>query len=169
MTGTVSRPQGGAGAGARAAAQPHSQVIRLSPKQEWSIANATSRLVIWSGAVRSGKTIASLLRWLMYVAAAPRRTGHLVIAGKTADTIARNVMEPLMDPTLTGPVARRIFYNRGAPTCNILGRRVEIISANDTRAEARPRRPKASPRWSMRTAASTPVTTRACWSATSPT
>ncbi|MDF5756641.1 PBSX family phage terminase large subunit [Spongiactinospora sp. TRM90649] len=139
MTGTVSRPQGGGGAGARAkaVARPQGQVIRLSPKQESSIANATSRLVIWSGAVRSGKTIASLLRWLMYVAAAPRRTGHLVIAGKTADTIARNVMDPLMDPTLTGPVARRIFYNRGAPTCNILGRRVEIISANDTRAEAR--------------------------------
>src|SRR5688500_8698859 len=103
--------------------------ISLSPKQEQFIALSTARLNIASGAVRSGKTIASLLRWLMYIAQAPRRGGHLVIVGKTGETVARNIMEPLMDPSLTGPVAKRIFYNRGAPTCNILGRRVEIISA----------------------------------------
>ncbi|WP_171074367.1 PBSX family phage terminase large subunit [Nonomuraea basaltis] len=111
--------------------------ISLSPKQEQFIALSTARLNIASGAVRSGKTIASLLRWLMYIAQAPRRGGHLVIVGKTGETVARNVMEPLMDPSLTGPVAKRIFYTRGAATCNILGRRVEIISANDMRSESR--------------------------------
>lgn len=111
-------------------------LVRLSPKQEKSIAESTARINIWTGAVRSGKTIASLLRWLMYVSRAPRG-GSLVIVGKTSDTISRNVFEPLMDPALTGPVARRVFYNRGAPTANILGRRIEIISANDVRAESR--------------------------------
>ncbi|MGW4639568.1 PBSX family phage terminase large subunit [Sphaerisporangium sp. NPDC004334] len=111
-------------------------VVRLSPTQERSIAQSTARINLWSGAIRSGKTIASLLRWLMYIAKAPRG-GHLAIVGKTADTISRNVFEPLMDPALTGPIANRIHHTRGAPTAKILGRRVEIISANDVRAESR--------------------------------
>ncbi|WP_194244340.1 PBSX family phage terminase large subunit [Nonomuraea phyllanthi] len=111
-------------------------VVTLSPAQERSIAESTARINVWTGSVRSGKTIASLFRFLIYVTQAPRG-GHLVIVGKTADTIARNVFEPLMDPSLTGPVARRIFYTRGAVTANILGRRVEIISANDVRSESR--------------------------------
>ncbi|GGO63168.1 PBSX family phage terminase large subunit [Nonomuraea cavernae] len=111
-------------------------VVTLSPAQERSIAESTARINCWTGSVRSGKTIASLLRFLIFVAQAPRG-GHLVVVGKTSDTIARNVFEPLMDPSLTGPVARRIFYTRGAVTANILGRRVEIISANDVRSESR--------------------------------
>ncbi|MFD0478020.1 hypothetical protein ACFQ0B_65035 [Nonomuraea thailandensis] len=46
--------------------------LNLSPKQLRSIGESTARLNIWSGAIRSGKTIASLLRWVMYVANAPR-------------------------------------------------------------------------------------------------
>ncbi|GAA5046502.1 PBSX family phage terminase large subunit [Thermocatellispora tengchongensis] len=115
---------------------PAPSPLTLSPKQERSIAESTARLNIWSGAIRSGKTIASLLRWLIYIAQAPRG-GSLVIVGKTSDTIARNVFDPLTDPAITGPVARRIIYTRGAPTANILGRRVEIISSNDARSENR--------------------------------
>lgn len=110
--------------------------LRLSPKQELSIAHATARINVWSGAVRSGKTIASLLRWLIYVASAPRG-GQLVVGGKTFDTVARNVFGPLMDPAVTGQVAQLVHYTRGAPTATILGRRVEVITANDTRAENR--------------------------------
>ncbi|MGI5293163.1 PBSX family phage terminase large subunit [Nonomuraea polychroma] len=115
---------------------PAASTLTLSPKQERSIAESTARLNLWSGAIRSGKTIASLLRFLVYVANAPRG-GSLVIVGKTADTIARNVFDPLTDPAITGPIARRIIYTRGAPTANILGRRVEIISSNDARSENR--------------------------------
>ncbi|HUR07011.1 MAG TPA: PBSX family phage terminase large subunit [Nonomuraea sp.] len=110
--------------------------LDLSPKQLRSIGESTARLNIWSGAIRSGKTIASLLRWVMYVANAPRG-GSLVIVGKTSDTIARNVFDVLQDPAITGPIARRIIYTRGAPTANILGRRIEIISSNDARSENR--------------------------------
>lgn len=109
---------------------------RLSPKQEMSIAHATSRICVWSGAVRSGKTIASLLRWLIYVANAPRG-GQLVVGGKTFDTVARNVFGPLMDPAITGPAAKQVKYTRGAPTATILGRTIEIVTANDSRAENR--------------------------------
>lgn len=110
--------------------------LRLSPKQEMSIAHSTARVNVWTGAVRSGKTIASLLRWLIYVANAPRG-GQLIVGGKTFDTVARNVFGPLMDPEITGPASKLIHYTRGAPTATILGRTVEIITANDSRAENR--------------------------------
>lgn len=109
---------------------------RLSAKQEMSIAHANARVNIWTGAVRSGKTIASLLRWLMYVANAPRG-GQLMVGAKTLDTCSRNIFGPLMDPAITGEMARHIHYTRGAPTATILGRTIEVITANDSRAENR--------------------------------
>jgi PBSX family phage terminase large subunit len=109
---------------------------RLSELQERSIAHSTARINIWSGAVRSGKTISSLLRWLMYVAQAPRG-GALVVSGKTFDTVARNVFGPLQDPGIFGEVARHVKYTRGAGTATILGREIEVITANDAKAEGR--------------------------------
>lgn len=109
---------------------------RLSDLQERSIAQATARINIWEGAVRSGKTIASLLRWLFFVAQAPRG-GALVVCGKTLDTVYRNVFGPLMDPAITGPASKYINYTRGASSAVILGRHIEIITANDARAEGR--------------------------------
>ncbi|GGS88401.1 PBSX family phage terminase large subunit [Nonomuraea spiralis] len=109
---------------------------RLSNLQERSIAHSTARINIWSGAVRSGKTISSLLRWLEYVGRAPRG-GALVVSGKTFDTVSRNVFGPLQDPAVTGPAAKHIKYTRGASTATILGRQVEVITANDEKAEGR--------------------------------
>lgn len=111
-------------------------VPRLSPKQAASIAQSTGKINVWDGAVRSGKTVASLLRWLIFVAQAPVG-GVLVVSGKTFDTVFRNVFSPLMDPAITGDLARLVAYNRGAPTGSILGRQVEVITANDAKAEAR--------------------------------
>ncbi|HEX3781691.1 MAG TPA: PBSX family phage terminase large subunit [Pseudonocardiaceae bacterium] len=110
--------------------------LRLSPKQEQSIGQSLARINVWEGSVRSGKTIASLLRWLMYVARAPRG-GELVVCAKTLDTVARNVFAPLQDPAVTGPAARLVKYTRGAPTATILGRTVEVITANNELAEGR--------------------------------
>jgi PBSX family phage terminase large subunit len=110
--------------------------LPLSPMQIRSVVEATARINIWQGAVRSGKTIASLLAWLLYVANAPRG-GHLLMIGKTKDTIARNLWGPLMDPDLFGPLARLCHYTRGASTGTILGRTIEVIGANDVKAEDR--------------------------------
>jgi PBSX family phage terminase large subunit len=108
----------------------------LSVPQERSFAQSTARINVWDGSVRSGKTIASLLRWLAYVARAPRG-GALVVIGKTYDTVSRNVFGPLTDPDLFGEAAALVKYTRGAPTATILGRQVEVITANDVRAEGR--------------------------------
>lgn len=110
--------------------------LRLSEKQERSIAHSQARLNLWTGSIRSGKTVASLLRWLTYVATAPWG-GDLVVTGKTFDTVSRNVFNPLADPAVTGKYAALVKYTRGAPTATVLGRKVEVITANDARAEGR--------------------------------
>lgn len=106
----------------------------LSPRQVWSIARATARVNLWTGSIRSGKTIASLLAWLIYVAHAPRG-GALVVVGRTRESIARNVFGPLTDASLFGALAKQVAYTAGAPTAMILGRTVHVLGASDARAE----------------------------------
>lgn len=108
--------------------------LPLSPRQLESLRESTTRVSIWSGAIRSGKTIASLLRWLIYVANAPRG-GQLVVVGRTRDSVARNVFAPLQDPSLFGPIADLVHYTPGAPTARILDRVVYVLGASDSKAE----------------------------------
>jgi hypothetical protein len=61
---------------------------------------------------------------------AHRPKGPLAVIGRTRDTIARNVLDVIAD---IAPGA--IHFNRGAPTCRILGRLVHVIGANDKKAE----------------------------------
>lgn len=107
----------------------------LSPRQIWSVARANARVNLWTGSIRSGKTVASLLRWLIFVATAPRG-GELIVVGRTRESIARNIFGPLKDPSLFGPLAFHVEYTAGAPTARVLGRTIHIIGASDTRAEA---------------------------------
>src|SRR5882757_8230866 len=94
----------------------------LSPKQIESVVGSLShRVSILSGAVRSGKTVASLLSFLIIVAEAPP-TGLLIISSKTLQTAERNLIEPLQDPALFGPIAAQVHHTRGSSTCSILGR-----------------------------------------------
>lgn len=106
----------------------------LSPMQAWSIAKASARVNLWTGSIRSGKTIASLLRWLIFVAKAPRG-GELVVIGRTRESIARNVFGPLTDPALFGALTKHVTYTAGAPSGKILGRTVHVLGASDARSE----------------------------------
>lgn len=110
--------------------------LPLSPKQIRSIAHATARINIWHGAIRSGKTIASLVAFLIGTAAAPS-SGLIVIVGRSLQTIERNVLDPLQDEALFGPIARMVHHTRGSTTAVILGRTVHLIGAADSRAEGR--------------------------------
>jgi phage terminase large subunit len=106
----------------------------VSPKQVIAIARSTGKVNLWDGAIRSGKTVSSLLRWLIFVSSAPRG-GELVMIGRTREAIGRNVMGPLQDPSLFGALAEHTSYTIGAPTATILGRRVHVIGASDAKAE----------------------------------
>jgi PBSX family phage terminase large subunit len=108
--------------------------LPLSPAQLGSIRESTARVNVWDGSIRSGKTVVSLLRWLIYVASAPTG-GQLVVIARTRDTAYRNVFAPLQDPGLFGEVAAHVQYTAGAPTAQILGRTVFVIGASDAKAE----------------------------------
>ncbi|GHJ27011.1 phage terminase large subunit [Streptomyces hygroscopicus subsp. sporocinereus] len=110
--------------------------LPLSHKQLRSIGQATARVNIWHGSVRSGKTIASLLAFVIAVATAGP-SGLIIICGRSLQTIERNVFEPLQDAALFGSLARHVHHTRGATTATILGRTVHLIGAADTRAEGR--------------------------------
>ncbi|ATL86684.1 PBSX family phage terminase large subunit [Streptomyces malaysiensis subsp. malaysiensis] len=110
--------------------------LPLSRKQLRSIGQATRRINLWHGSVRSGKTIASLLAFVI-AAAGAGPSGLIIICGRSLQTIERNVLEPLQDHALFGPLARHVVHTRGATTATILGRTVHLIGAADARAEGR--------------------------------
>ncbi|MFE9850332.1 PBSX family phage terminase large subunit [Streptomyces sp. NPDC005576] len=110
--------------------------LGLSRRQLEFIGQSDAPINIATGAIRSGKTVASLLRWLIYVASAPRG-GELIMCGKTSTTIHRNVFLPMQDPDLFGDLAKQVHYTAGAPMATILGRRVHVLGANDAKSESK--------------------------------
>lgn len=104
---------------------------KFSRKQLDVIANATARLNILDGSVRSGKTIASLVAWIMFVAEAP--PGELLMVGKTERTLKRNVLDLL--ESMVG--SKHFKLNRGAGEATLFGRRIYLAGANDERAEGK--------------------------------
>lgn len=94
-------------------------------KQAWAIYQATARINLWVGAVRSGKTYGSLWKWLDYVRNGP--PGALVMIGRTERTLKRNILDVLGQ--LLGP--SRFRHVQGAGECFIFGRRIYLYSAND--------------------------------------
>lgn len=108
--------------------------LPLSAKQELSIREAQGRINIWEGSVRSGKTISSLVRWLIYVANCKVR-GELVVVSRTRDSAARNVFAPLMDQALFGDVAKHVAYSPGSAWGHILGRKIWVLGSSDVRSE----------------------------------
>lgn len=109
--------------------------LPLSRKQILSVARSNSRINAWTGAIRSGKTTSSLLRWLIFVAQAP--PGELVVVAKTSQSAARNIFAPLQDFALFGELAGQSRYTPGAPSGMILGRRVWVMGTSDDRSESR--------------------------------
>ncbi|MDN6511497.1 MAG: PBSX family phage terminase large subunit [Corynebacterium sp.] len=101
----------------------------LSPAQSASIRDSTASVNGWEGAIRSGKTIASLIRWAQYARTAPH--GHLAILGWTLTTIQRNVLDPMVN--LHPGIVR---HTRGSNVAWIMGREVQLIGFSDKRSEA---------------------------------
>lgn len=104
---------------------------RFSRKQLDVIANSTARMNILDGSVRSGKTIASLVAWIMFVSEAS--PGELLMVGKTERTLKRNILDVLEQ--MVGP--RYFRYNLGAGEATLFGRRIYLVGANDLRSEGK--------------------------------
>lgn len=90
--------------------------------------------MVWGSPL--GKTIASLIAFVLAVREAPH-SGLIIIAGRTLQTIERNLLDPLQDLALFGAVADTVQHTRGSNVAVILGRTVHLIGANDSRSEGR--------------------------------
>ncbi|MDN6399762.1 MAG: PBSX family phage terminase large subunit [Brachybacterium sp.] len=101
----------------------------LSPAQSASIRDSTASVNGWEGSIRSGKTIASLIRWAQYTRTAPH--GHLAIFSWTLTTIQRNILDPLVNlhPGI-------VQHTRGSNVAWIMGREVQLVGFSDKRSEA---------------------------------
>lgn len=109
--------------------------LPISRKQAHSITHADDRkITLWVGAVSAGKTIASLFAFLFAVQAA-QGTGLIVIVGKTLQTIERNLLNPLMDYRIYGPLSKHIQHTKGSGVAVIFGKTIELVGANDVRSE----------------------------------
>ena len=108
----------------------------LSDKQEEAILTSLDgdqNVNLWEGAVRSGKTMSSILAWCEYVRdVAP--PGPLVMIGKTKDTLRRNVLDEI--DNYFGD-STPLKHTPGANTGTLFGRKVHMVGANDVKAETR--------------------------------
>lgn len=83
------------------------------------------------GAVRSAKTVTSLLIWLRWLRELP--PGEVAMIGKTQHTLKRNVLDPLV--AMVGSQSCKV--NMGTGSAKILGRTVYLQGANDESAVAK--------------------------------
>lgn len=106
------------------------QAFGLSPKQQECIRRTPYRINVWDGAIRSGKTLSSIIAWLDFCRYGP--PGPLAMIGKTLQTLSRNVLDVIDE---LHPAA--IQYTRGASTARIMGRLVHLFGANNATAEGK--------------------------------
>jgi PBSX family phage terminase large subunit len=106
----------------------------LSPKQIIALNDSDAFVNIYEGAVRSGKSYVSLIRFMEHVRNGPEE--KYVVCGKSERTIMMNVIDPLQ--SFTGGIIR---YNRGMGVFYLFGKKVYVVGANDERAEGKIRGP----------------------------
>jgi len=87
-------------------------------------------IMLLDGSVRSGKTIASIIRWLKYVAEVPVGA-KLLMSGRTRESLRNNVLEDLFK--IVGPKAYKYNYQRGELT--LWGRKIRCVGANDEKSQ----------------------------------
>lgn len=104
----------------------------LNPKQLDFILNDDKRVNLLSGAVRSGKTYISLLKWAIFVSTMPEES-EFIMVGKTITSLKRNCLGLLID--LVG--SSNFTYSTSQKSGLLYGRRIWLEGANDERAESK--------------------------------
>ena len=101
----------------------------LSDKQVFSYDQSDARLNLWEGAVRSGKSFISIIRFLKALKNGP--PGQAMIIGVSRDSIQRNILSELCSLIgITPPTPK------AAQIC-LYGRTIYLVGANDERAQRR--------------------------------
>lgn len=102
----------------------------FSPKQILSIRESNSSINIWEGSIRSGKTHASLWRFVHEANSGP--AGDFAIISRTYDSFERNILPELLK--ILGKHAR---YFRGKRQIFLKQRKCHVITADDASAESK--------------------------------
>lgn len=109
--------------------------MKFSPKQKEVLRifkrGGLKRLNIFEGSVRSGKTFISMVIWGLWVARSPKESAYLM-AGKTMNTLKRNVLEPM-----TEIFGSRFIYNMTKKEARLFGRRIYLEGAANAGAEGK--------------------------------
>lgn len=109
--------------------------MKFSPKQKEVLRifkrGGLKRLNIFEGSVRSGKTFISMVIWGLWVARSPKESAYLM-AGKTMNTLKRNVLEPM-----TEIFGSRFIYNTAKKEARLFGRRIYLEGAANAGAEGK--------------------------------
>lgn len=103
----------------------------LEGKGKKAVQLATAFINVYEGAVRSTKTVSTLVDWVKYCRTGP--AGELLMVGKTERTLERNIIEPLKK--MLGP--KRCSYNRGLGILRLCGRTVYVVGANNEAARTK--------------------------------
>jgi len=103
----------------------------LSPKQALYYRDSNYKINISHGAVRSGKTFSTNLRWLKYIKEGP--PGRLLMSGVTKETLKENVLNDLF--ALVGEA--NYTYNQTSGILVMFGRTIRCVGADSVRAESK--------------------------------
>lgn len=104
----------------------------LNPKQLDFILCDDNRVNLLTGAVRSGKTYISLLKWAIFVSTMPHDS-EFIMVGKTITSLKRNCLGLLTD--LVG--SNNFNYSISQKSGVLYGRKIWLEGANDERAESK--------------------------------
>ena len=107
----------------------------LSPKARASI-KADGWMTIWEGAIRSGKTVASLIAWLAYL----QNTNEKVffMSGKTYASLVRNVIDGEFGILALGYPAIEMTKDRTGSNVLVIGdKKIYLFGASDDGAYMR--------------------------------
>jgi PBSX family phage terminase large subunit len=102
----------------------------FSTKQIESIRESQLSINVWEGSIRSGKTHASLWRFIHECNIGPE--GEFVIVTRTYDSFERNIL-----PELYKILGRQAKFFRGKRQLFIKTRKVHVVSADDATAEVK--------------------------------
>lgn len=101
----------------------------FSEKAWRSISDSRNRINLWHGAVRSGKTISSLIAFGLRVGNRDPE-GQYMMVGRTLQTLERNCILPLVSIFGKNAISYRPFQSR----MRMFGRLVFLVGANDESA-----------------------------------
>jgi PBSX family phage terminase large subunit len=105
--------------------------MQFADVQAESMLLSTSRINLWTGPVRSGKTISTCARFADFIQREQHR-GEFYLIGKTVHTLKRNVIGPMEEM-----LGDDFHYYSGKGEIKLWDRTIHVVGANDAKSEGK--------------------------------